>query len=282
MKTLFSIIIPTWNNLNYLKVCIDSILKHSYYQGHEIIVHCNEGSDGTLEWLKENNIKHTHSSENVGVCKSFNIAYKLSSHSQIMYMNDDMYTLPRWDLELLSFKRNNFKKDQNVWLSSTMIQTKRIDGILTPEVDYGENLEEFRETELLTDVEKIMSSSKNLAGGTWPPTLLNRETWDAIGGFDEDYPLGWGSDPDMAKKVYDLGNRNFVSVGRSLVYHFGSKTTKRASKDYPRRFGRKKYKSINGAVIRKNVNRIFEAKHGIQINNFVHDVLKRGTEWNKH
>ena len=45
---------------------------------------------------------------------------------------------------------------------------------------------------------------------------------------------------------------------------------------------RKKYKSINGAVIRKNVNRIFEAKHGIQINNFVHDVLKRGTEWNKH
>ena len=48
---MFSIIIPTFNNLNYLKLCLDSINKNSKYN-HEIIIHINEGIDGTLNFLK--------------------------------------------------------------------------------------------------------------------------------------------------------------------------------------------------------------------------------------
>ena len=48
---MFSILIPTYNNLNYLKLCIESIEKNSKYD-HQIIIHVNEGSDGTLEFLK--------------------------------------------------------------------------------------------------------------------------------------------------------------------------------------------------------------------------------------
>ena len=44
---MFSIIIPTLNNLKYLKLCIESINKNSKYK-HEIIPHVNIGSDGTL------------------------------------------------------------------------------------------------------------------------------------------------------------------------------------------------------------------------------------------
>ena len=44
---MFSII-PTFNNLDYLKLCLDSIKKNSEYN-HEIIVHVNDGSDGTLD-----------------------------------------------------------------------------------------------------------------------------------------------------------------------------------------------------------------------------------------
>lgn len=49
---LFSIVIPTWNNLAFLKLCIQSIQRNSYYN-HQIIVHVNDGSDGTLEWIKK-------------------------------------------------------------------------------------------------------------------------------------------------------------------------------------------------------------------------------------
>ena len=50
---MFSILIPSFNNLNYLKTCIESIKKNSHYN-HQIIVHVNEGSDGTLGLLKKN------------------------------------------------------------------------------------------------------------------------------------------------------------------------------------------------------------------------------------
>ena len=54
---MFSIIIPTFNNVNYLKQCIESIKKNSAYDDHEIIPHVNEGTDGTIEYLKNNNIQ---------------------------------------------------------------------------------------------------------------------------------------------------------------------------------------------------------------------------------
>ena len=49
---MFSILIPTYNNLEYLKVCINSIRKNSKFS-HQIIVHINEGTDGTLEYVKD-------------------------------------------------------------------------------------------------------------------------------------------------------------------------------------------------------------------------------------
>ena len=48
---MFSVIIPTYNNLEYLKLCLTSIHKNSKYS-HEIIIHINEGKDGTKEFLE--------------------------------------------------------------------------------------------------------------------------------------------------------------------------------------------------------------------------------------
>ena len=48
---MFSIIIPTFNNLEYLKLCLKSI-KNNSSLNHEIIIFVNDGSDGTLEYLK--------------------------------------------------------------------------------------------------------------------------------------------------------------------------------------------------------------------------------------
>lgn len=62
---MFSILIPTWNNLAHLKLCVDSIRRHSHYD-HEVIIHVNEGRDGTLRWVQEQGLRHTYSEKNVG------------------------------------------------------------------------------------------------------------------------------------------------------------------------------------------------------------------------
>ena len=48
---MFSVIIPTFNNLEYLKLCIESLENNSKYK-HELIFYINEGSDGSHEYLK--------------------------------------------------------------------------------------------------------------------------------------------------------------------------------------------------------------------------------------
>ena len=93
----FSILIPSYNNLNYLKICLDSVKKNSSYKKHEIIVHVNDGSDGTLDFIKQENILYTHSSENIGLCSSINNASKKVSTNYILYAHDDMYFCPNWD-----------------------------------------------------------------------------------------------------------------------------------------------------------------------------------------
>ena len=71
---MFSIIIPTFNNLKYLQLCLESLQKNSKYN-HEIIIHINEGIDGTLEFLKTKIIKLL-TVKKFCVCKAFNEAVK--------------------------------------------------------------------------------------------------------------------------------------------------------------------------------------------------------------
>jgi len=56
----FSLLIPTWNNLKYLQYCIDSIKKNSRFP-HQIVLHVNEGADGSRDWAKRERLDHSYS-----------------------------------------------------------------------------------------------------------------------------------------------------------------------------------------------------------------------------
>ena len=57
---MFSVLIPTLNNLDYLKICIGSLKKNSYYN-HQILVHINVDLDGTRKYLESEKIEYTYS-----------------------------------------------------------------------------------------------------------------------------------------------------------------------------------------------------------------------------
>ena len=133
---MFSIIIPTLNNLEYLKTCIKSIKKNSFYN-HEIIPHVNIGTDGTINYLKNENIKYTYTDYNSGICEGMNLAAKKASFEYILYAHDDFYFCPDWDCVL----KNEIDKigHNNFYLSGTMVNNGQID------FDCGKNLENFDE-----------------------------------------------------------------------------------------------------------------------------------------
>ena len=97
---MISIVIPTYNNLDYLKLCLKSLEKNSSFE-HEILFHINDGSDGTLNHIKNSGYKYTYSEKNIGLCSAINKVSKLATKKYILYSHDDMYFCPEWDRVLV-------------------------------------------------------------------------------------------------------------------------------------------------------------------------------------
>jgi glycosyltransferase involved in cell wall biosynthesis len=219
----FSIIIPSWNNISFLKICLDSIEKNSAFK-HQIIIHVNEGNDGTLEWVRNAGLDYTYSAVNVGVCWAMNACRALVKTEYIVFLNDDMYMLPDWDSEL--WNKIQSLGDKYFFLSSTTLEPRVSPhpGILAP-FDYGSTPETFREEDLLRDYKSIPGS--DWSGATWPPNIVHKDIWDLIGGYSIEYFPGLYSDPDFSMKLYEAGVLTFIGLDSSRAYHFGSKTTRR-------------------------------------------------------
>jgi glycosyltransferase involved in cell wall biosynthesis len=225
----FSILIPTWNNLPHLKLCLSSIQKNSYFS-NQIIVFANEGNDGTPEWLKtQEGIKFLHSPSNEGVCKAMNACRSLITTDYIIYLNDDMYVCPNWDLEL--YKEIERIGHDRFMISSTLIEphATRNANLVSIIHDFGDSIATFREDELLKSY--LNFHKDDWCGSSWPPSVVSTRVWDIIGGYSIEFSPGMYSDPDLSMKLWNYGIRIFKGVGSSKVYHFQSKSTKRLRKN---------------------------------------------------
>jgi glycosyltransferase involved in cell wall biosynthesis len=248
----FSIIIPSWNNLKFLELCIESITKNSEFE-HQVIVHVNEGNDGTAGWLKDKKIDHTCSENNVGICYGVNAAASLAVTDYILYMNDDMYACPAWDKYL--WEEIETIGHSSFFLSSTMIERTRTgnDCVLAP-FDFGDCPENFKEEQLLSEHDTMQFDDWN--GATWPPNVVHRRLWELVEGLSVEFSPGMYSDPDLSMKLWQAGVRHFKGIGKSKVYHFRSRSV--------------------GRIRKNDGRRLFLHKWGVSSSFFCNKVLLRG------
>ena len=216
---MISITIPTYNNLKYLKLTINSIIKNATFNKFDIIFHVNDGSDGTLSYIKDNNYRYTHSYENIGLCSSINRVCKIAKHEYFLYSHDDMYFCPGWDDILLS--EINLLKNNLFYLSATMIEINSAH----ISFDCGADFESFDENKLLQNYKNL--HFYNHQGSHFAPHLVHRELWNKVGGFSEEFNPGIGSDPDFNMKLWNNGVRIFKGINNFRVYHFSSITTRK-------------------------------------------------------
>ena len=250
---MISIVIPTYNNLKYLELCLKSLKNNSSYK-HEIIIHINEGSDGTLEFIKNQGYKYTISESNIGLCSAINQAAKLVSNKYILYSHDDMYFCPDWDKVLM--KEVQIIKHDKFYFSGTMIEA--YSGHI--KFNFGETLEDFKEYELLSKYKSI--NFYDHQGTHFAPHLVSTKLWNKVGGFSEEFNPGIGSDPDFNMKLWKEGVRIFKGLNDFKVYHFGSLTTRK----------KKNFKQNRG-------DRTFLKKWGITIKFFKKHYLKSKTKY---
>jgi glycosyltransferase involved in cell wall biosynthesis len=219
---MFSVVIPSWNNLAYLKLCIESLKENSKYE-HEIIVHINDGSDGTLEWVRSQGIRYTHTQKNVGVCLSVNHLFAKARHDWVLYMNDDMVAAPGWDTTFMD-AIGSVDTDLAVFFG-TLIQPEIGGNDSMIEQNFGGAPDTFDKAQFLA--QHMADKRGGVEGTASQPTLVHKKWWAMLGGYSMEFSPGMSSDDDLLMKFWVAGCRNFRIVGNSRFYHFGCKSTGR-------------------------------------------------------
>ena len=121
--------ISTHNNLNYLKLAIESVRKNSYYKDAPFIIHAENCSDGTDEWLIKNkdvyqlDIYIDHNNDPVGIGGGMNFCAEKVETTYINFLHSDFYVTKNWDLELL--KVHEKYPNEKLWVNFQLFSKSR-------------------------------------------------------------------------------------------------------------------------------------------------------------
>lgn len=219
---MFSILIPTVDNLPYLKLCLSCIEKYSSVD-YEILIFNNGGNPETTSFIEGLPHRSLHSRFNRGVSHAYNALAREAAGDYLLLWDDDKMALPGWDLEvypmLKADGRYSWKSLVEIWPHRT--NPCSIYG------DYGKGPLDFDEERLLLDVSELTFPRKVSLSVS---QVMSKELFFAIGGYDEKFYPGFGSDPDIMWRAFCFLGKDedrFLNANKSFYYHFTSATTNR-------------------------------------------------------
>ena len=223
---LISFIIPSRNNLKYLKQAYESIRKNTLYP-HEICIADDASTDGTMEqvlvWMKrDKNIKlHINKGpERLGHTILYDtLVNEYATHERIMIFHADMYLCPHADEEIDKYLE-----------PGKVVSLTRIEPPLHPEgpekiiEDFGIEPEEFKEKKLLKYVEELRKgkNGRDITNGIFAPWAIYKEDFQSIGGHDPLYAPQSKEDSDIFNRM-KLKGYEFIQTWRGFVYHMTSR-----------------------------------------------------------
>lgn len=215
---IISFVIPSYNNLRYLKHAYTSVRK---YAGplHEIIVLDDSSTDGTVEWLKtladENLvIWENPTGRRLGHTVTYNIGGKLAKNEVFGILHADMYIGPNYIENAVKHLK------PGVVVSSTRIEPPLHPGGKEKlQQDFGMWPETFKESEFLEYVALEQSKEKDkTTGGIFAPWMMYKEDFLRIGGHDLVFAPFPFEDSDIFRR-FMMAGYEVVQSRDSLVYH---------------------------------------------------------------
>ncbi|EKQ54023.1 MULTISPECIES: glycosyltransferase [unclassified Clostridium] len=214
-----SIIILTYNNLDYNKICLESIKKYTRNGTYEIVVVDNNSTDGTQEWLKEQtDIKLILNDENVGFPKGCNLGIKAAEKdNDILLLNNDTKVTPRW---LDNLKICLYSDEKIGAVASITNYCSNYQSINVPYTDMEEMLK-FAEENNISSKEKWEEKVRLVAFCM----LIKREVINKIGNLDERFTPGNFEDDDLCMRIIEAGYK-LMLCNDSFIHHFGSTSFK--------------------------------------------------------
>ena len=229
--------ISTYNNLPYLKLAIESVRKNSYFKDAPFIIHTENCTDGTNEWLSRNIGKYgltVYIDKNevpIGIGGGMNFCADKVKTEYICFLHSDFYVTKDWDLELLNI--HNKYPNEKLWVNSFRIEPNTFNSAdrpgtaLVPLDAFGAYSHDFRGDDLeeWADEFKQMNDFE-IPKGEGVSGLVKKSVWDEVGGNDDRFaPTSW-DDMDLFLRMLQHGVR-FILPSKSIVWHFGARGSHR-------------------------------------------------------
>ncbi len=217
-----SIIITNYNQKSYLKNCIDSILKNTYYKDYKIIIVDNNSTDGSKEMIKDTysdiDIIEDHNSYLMARLWNIGINYSIEKYNPDYFylLNNDTLVKPYWLREAIK----TMKKDTAIGI----VGSKQLSFGNKSSISSGW-IKMFGVEYYYGDEEKEV----NWVSGAG--FLVKKEVIKSIGLFDEIYYPAYYEETDFDKRAIINGFK-IIHCPKSIFLHKGGASTKKSKINY--------------------------------------------------
>ncbi|UCD38572.1 MAG: glycosyltransferase [Fidelibacterota bacterium] len=225
---LASIIMLTFNALEYTKQCIDSIRRHTAYP-HEIIFVDNGSTDGTKDYLQqlvasESNYQLLDNESNLGFSAGNNQGVREAKGEYVLLLNNDVLVSEGWLESLVA----GLERDEHIGMvgpvSNYVSGRQRI-----AEVPYQNDEEFYGFAKSLRAANRDKVTPRRRIAGF--AMLVRKALYDDLGGLDESFGSGNYEDDDFCLRVREKGYAVMVDES-TFIHHFGSQTFSDNKIDY--------------------------------------------------
>lgn len=227
-KLLISIIILTCNQIEYTKLCLESIRVFTN-EPYELICVDNGSTDGTPDYLEEiqrskfedqnldcKDLRIIKNKENCGFARGCNQGIETARGNYILLLNNDVIVSPGW----LSGLINHMQDEPDA-------------GIVGPMSNYGNGPQRDERANYSTIEDFIKYAQKISAdnGGQRIEfcrisgfcMLINRAVINAVGLLDTRFGIGNYEDDDFCLRAWQAGFKLMIAKD-VFIHHFGGRT----------------------------------------------------------
>lgn len=252
-----SIIIPVYNNFEYTRQCIWSIVRNTGDVSYEIIVadDCSTDKTCVIEDIIKG-VKHIKTGNNCGFLKNCNHASRYAEGEYVLFLNNDTIVQDNWLMPLISCIENDASVglvgSKFIYPDNTLQEAGGIvfrDGTA---MNYGRNKNpEDIEFNYVKEVDYISGAS----------ILLKKELWKELNGFDVRFAPAYCEDSDLAMRIRYEKKLKVIYQPKSEVVHFEGK-----SNGTDVTTGLKKYQIENSHKLLNKWSVLLNKYHAIDVN----------------